>query len=75
MAGSAAPVGLPHHQRVMDEKRELDDRREKLARFYLTEAFRALPEVERSLLFRQGDAMRSYSQVLGERIELFGLAI
>lgn len=59
---------LPHQQRVIDEKTELDERREKLASFYSTPVFHGLPESEQSLLLTQGVAMRCYSDILGERI-------
>lgn len=61
----------PHQQRVLDEKHELDGRREKLAAFYSTPVFHGLPESEQTLLLRQGVAMRSYSEVLAERIAAF----
>ena len=58
----------PHQQRVVDEKRELDERREKLKAFYSTTLFHGLPDSEQSLLLRQGVAMRAYSEILAERI-------
>lgn len=61
----------PHQQRVVDEKRELDDRREKLNAFFSTSIFHGLPESEQSRLLRQGVAMRTYSEILGERIAAF----
>lgn len=61
----------PHEQRVVDEKAELDERREKLTAFYSTPIFHGLPESEQSRLLRQGVAMRAYSEVLGERIAAF----
>lgn len=61
----------PHQQRVVDEKRELDERREKLDAFYSNPVFHGLPESEQSLLLRQGVAMRAYSEILGERIAAF----
>ena len=61
----------PHQQRVVDEKRELDERREKLDAFYSNPVFHGLPESEQSLLLRQGVAMRTYSEILGERIAAF----
>ena len=61
----------PHQQRVVDEKRELDERREKLESFYSTSIFHGLPESEQSRLLRQGVAMRTYSEILGERIAAF----
>lgn len=61
----------PHQQRVVDEKRELDERREKLEAFYSTQIFHGLPESEQTLLLRQGVVMRTYSEILGERIAAF----
>lgn len=51
----------PHQQRVVDEKRELDEKREKLTAFYSTPVFHGLPESEQSRLLRQGAVMRTYS--------------
>ncbi|CAB5675040.1 DUF2829 domain-containing protein [Comamonas aquatica] len=61
----------PHQQRVLDEKAELDERRGKLTAFYSTPTFHGLPESEQSRLLSQGAAMRSYSEILGERIANF----
>ena len=61
-------VLLPHEQRVVDEKAELDERREKLTAFYSTPIFHSLSESEQSRLMAQGVAMRTYSEILGERI-------
>ena len=61
----------PHQQRVVDEKAELDDRRAKLANFYSSPVFHGLSESEQSLLLRQGVAMRTYAEILGERIAGF----
>ena len=61
----------PHQQRVVDEKAELDQRREKLESFYSTSIFQGLPASEQSRLLRQGVAMRTYSEILGERIAAF----
>lgn len=61
----------PHQQRVVDEKRELDDRREKLMAYFSTPFFPDLPESEQIRLERQAVAMRSYSEILGERIAAF----
>lgn len=82
MANEPAPAGCrdyrkhpmnlaPHQQRVVDEKTELDDRRTKLSAFYSTPIFHGLPESEQTRLLRQGVAMRSYSEILSERIAAF----
>jgi len=61
----------PHQQRVIDEKRDLDERLEKLTAFYSTPIFHGLAESEQSRLLRQGVAMRTYSEILAERIAAF----
>ena len=61
----------PHQQRVVDEKADLDERREKLQAFYSAPVFHGLPESEQSSLFGQGVAMRTYSEILAERIARF----
>lgn len=61
----------PHQQRVVDEKAELDDRRAKLDAFYATPIFHGLSEAEQQRLQRQGLAMTTYSEILGERIAAF----
>lgn len=58
-------------QRVVDEKTELDIRREKLIIFIQSPAFDRLNANECSLLTRQLTAMDDYSAVLGERICAF----
>ena len=61
----------PHQQRVVDEKRELDERLKKLSEFFSNPIFHGLPEEERSRLSRQRRAMTTYSDILGERIAAF----
>ncbi len=61
----------PHQQRVIDEKSELDAKREKLTAFTFTDTFEALPADERSRLNRQHSVMTEYSAILGERIAAF----
>lgn len=58
-------------QRVVDEKKELDEKREKLAAFFTGSIFPTLPVEERVRLERQLDAMNEYSSILGERIAAF----
>ena len=62
---------LPHQQRVIDEKAELDDRLYKLNVFIRTDQCLGLSFDERTLLARQALTMTQYSQILGERIESF----
>ena len=61
----------PHQQRVLDEKRELDERIKKLSGFFSTPTFHDLQGPERSRLSRQRRAMTPYSNILGERIAAF----
>lgn len=61
----------PHQQRVVEEKRELDEKIAKLDAFFLTPTFKNLPTAERGRLFRQKPWMLGYSKILGERIEAF----
>lgn len=62
---------LPHQQRVVDEKRELDERRQKLGEFKSTDVFAKLPWQEQERLNTQAHVMTMYSAVLGERIAHF----
>lgn len=62
---------LPHQQRVVDEKSELDEKLSKLDAFLRTDTFKSLRNEEQILLDRQATAMRIYSGNLGERIKLF----
>lgn len=62
---------LPHQQRVVDEKTELDSKREKLGGVKNTDAFARLPWQEQERLNTQAHIMTMYSAVLGERITAF----
>lgn len=60
----------PWQQRVIDEKKELDDRHQKLTTFIFgNRQFHQLPEAEQERLKRQWRIMDEYSGVLAERIE------
>lgn len=61
----------PYQQRVIDEKTELDAKREKLKVFMNSEAFRGLPFEERNRLMDQANIMKDYSIILDERIGAF----
>jgi hypothetical protein len=61
----------PHQQRVVDEKYELDAKREKLGVFKNTDLFSSLPWQEQERLNTQAHIMTMYSAVLGERISAF----
>jgi hypothetical protein len=61
----------PFQQRVVEEKRELDEKIEKLDVFIRSEAFMWLTLTEQDQLNRQYSAMDEYSRILGERISGF----
>lgn len=73
LSPDGAPALPPHQQRVFDEKRDLDEKLDKLGAFFDTKIFAGLDETERQRLERQEEAMLEYSAILGERIEAFGL--
>ena len=60
-----------YQKRVVQEKKELDEKMLKLKEFFDSDTFKALDEDERFRLHRQAIYMDSYSTVLGERIEAF----
>jgi hypothetical protein len=62
----------PHQQRVVDEKKELDEKLDKLKTFIGTSrVFEGLPADERFQLGRQFDVMAEYSAILSQRIAAF----
>lgn len=62
----------PHEQRVVDEKKALDSKLDKLKAFIETNPiFKTLPAPDQYLLNRQFDAMAEYSHILSQRIERF----
>ena len=61
----------PHQERVVTEKKELDEKLSKLALFMGGVTFANLPAAEKERLFRQEELMAKYSVVLGERIAAF----
>jgi hypothetical protein len=63
---------LPHQQRVYFEKKDLDDKLDKLKAFLdSSPIYRDLPEDERVRLNRQFDVMAEYSSILSQRIAAF----
>lgn len=62
----------PHQLRVIEEKIELDEKREKLGEFKNTPMFAALPWQEQERLNTQAHIMTMYSAILGARIAAFG---
>jgi len=72
MPEPSASTVPPHQQRVLDEKRELDEYLSKLDAFILDNPlYRQLPTSEQDRIARQSDAMAAYSGVLAERIAAF----
>lgn len=61
----------PYQQRVIDEKRELDQKIEKLDTFIKGEVYIQLSLMERRRLDQQLFLMGQLSSVLGERIKAF----
>ncbi len=64
----------PHQERVLAEKKQLDDRRDALTSFTLTSKFNDLYPIEKELLSAQKDAMDRYTLILHHRIRLFDAA-
>jgi len=65
------PLVQPHQQRVVAEKKALDEKMIALLQFFQTPVFHGLSEAERSRLRQQSRFMDGYSAVLKERIEAF----
>ena len=61
----------PYQQRVIDEHKELQERRQKLAPFIGSDKYRSLPNDEQNRLRRQHSIMVAYEDVLEERIAHF----
>lgn len=55
--------------RMITERRELDEKRERLGAFKSTGIFRALPWQEQERMNTQAHLMTAYSAVLGARID------
>lgn len=63
---------LPHQQRVVDEKNELDIKGNALSQFIANSPiFETLDADEQERLKVQNDIMWQYSEILGERIAAF----
>lgn len=62
---------LEYQQRVIEEKAELDSKRERLGSFKNSVQFAQLPWQEQERLNTQGHLMCAYSAILGERIAAF----
>ena len=61
----------PYQERVVIEKKELDDKRAKLTNFMNGDIYLTLDKPEQYRLTRQLDAMNLYASMLGERISAF----
>jgi hypothetical protein len=73
--GPIKPTQQPmeaYQQRVINEKRELDERLARLHKF-ITEPspYDTLPARQQTLLIFQSQTMATYSRILGERIKLW----
>lgn len=55
-------------ERLVDEKTQLDEKIEKLEAFTLSDNFQKIEAVQMSLLNAQLFAMKTYSQILVERL-------
>jgi hypothetical protein len=60
-------------ERVISEKKELDEKLESLKRFFYTDIFNSLDEPERNRLEIQCDMMSAYSRILDARIKAFNI--
>lgn len=62
----------PHQQRVVDELKELKDKRIKLLSFIQeSDVFKTLDQTDKDLLTEQYEAMTWYDVILTKRIERF----
>lgn len=62
---------MPHQQRVVEERAELQGKIERLSMFLVGAASADLDIAERNRLMRQGECMCDYRAVLDERIAAF----
>lgn len=65
------PLLQPHQQRVVSEKKDLDEKIDKLSVFLKTDIYKGLPGSEQARLNDQFRVMNDYSGILGERITAF----
>lgn len=62
----------PHQQRVVDEKRELDEKAKKLSDFIGSNSmFTEIDPAEQERMTKQCEIMWEYSEILGKRIAAF----
>lgn len=57
-------------QRIKDEKELLDEKVDKLSKFIISEKFDSLDDEMKSLLSKQFETMKKYSEILQKRLEL-----
>lgn len=62
---------LPHQQRVIAEKAQLDERLAKLNAFMTTSFYESISEVEKYLMKKQSEIMLEYSDIIHGRIVEF----
>lgn len=63
------PLLQPHQMRVVEEKKDLDERAEKLRGFLAADdSVRLVDDAERLRMTEQYKVMREYSRILDERI-------
>lgn len=60
-----------YQERVIEEKRELDEKHQKLLEFFNTDIFRGLAQAEKDRLRTQHSVMGVYSEILHQRISAF----
>ena len=65
------PIVDTYQQIILDEKKELDEKIQKLKSFLDKDLFKSLDEFERKLLKSQFSIMSIYSNILESRINLF----
>jgi hypothetical protein len=61
----------PWQERVVEEKKALDEKLEKLDAFILSKAFDSVDHFEKRRLHQQQFVMSEYSRILDERIANF----
>lgn len=71
MSAVLLPAFPPHQSRVLDEKADLDQKRERLATFIGGDSFKHVPAAERTRMIEQYGVMTRYSNILRERIAAF----
>ena len=63
----------PYQERVLAKRAELDDKLGKLLAFLGNDAAPPVSDDERNRLRRQAQVMREYSDILGQRIQAWGV--